>query len=231
MPDAPSRSFMRAFLARLPPCSAFVLASLPSVAVASAEADAPALHAPRERPCCALAGDMAVHLGSAHAPIVLRGVMSARGLGRHSYSSDGVLSENNGFLYTRRGGFIDIAHTRDNADMAAYVALHLRPLLARGQGRLDLGHKGADRSVRITRAVPANVLARTSDLIAIRVAFDLSIWTELLQYYGFTKIPGAEEVFSAFTPDDLYSNFSWVRSSVWRRRAGACRTTRRWTSR
>jgi Protein of unknown function (DUF4056) len=193
-----------AFLARWVRCGAVALASLPSAA--RADANAPSLHAPRERPCCALAPDMPVHLGSAHAPIVLGGVMSARGLGRHSYLPDGVLTENNGFLYTRRGGFVDVAHARDNADVAAYLARHLRPLLARGTGRIDLWPKGADRSVRVVRAVPNEELDRTSARIAVRVAFDLSIWTELLQYYGFTKIPGAEEVFSAFTPDDLYSN-------------------------
>ena len=149
---------------------------------------------------------MPLHLASTHVPIVIRGVISARGVGRHSYSRDGELTENNGLLYTRRGGFIDTAHTRDNADIAAHLALNLRPLLARGQGSLDLGPKGAARSVYITRAVPERDLARTSDLIAIRIAFDLSIWTELVQYYGLTKFRGAEEIYSSFTVDDLYSN-------------------------
>jgi hypothetical protein len=149
---------------------------------------------------------MALHLGSTHVPIVIRGVISARGVGRHSYSRDGELTENNGLLYTRRGGFIDTAHTRDNADITAHLALELRPLLARGRGRLDLGLKGAERSLYITRAVPEQELARTSDLIAIRVAFQLSIWTELVQYYGLTKFRGAKEVYSSFTVDDLYSN-------------------------
>ncbi|HEX3851588.1 MAG TPA: DUF4056 domain-containing protein, partial [Polyangiaceae bacterium] len=49
-------------------------------------------------------------------------------------------------------------------------------------------------------------LAQVSDLIAIRVAFNLSVWTELVQYYGLTKFRGAEEIYSAFTVDDLYSN-------------------------
>ncbi|HEY3252409.1 MAG TPA: DUF4056 domain-containing protein, partial [Polyangiaceae bacterium] len=149
---------------------------------------------------------MALHLGSTHVPIVIRGVISARGVGHHSYSVDGELAENNGLLYTRRGGFIDTAHTRDNADIAAHLALNLRPLLARGRGSLDLGPKGAERSVYITRAVPERALARTSDLIAIRIAFQVSLWTELVQYYGLTKFRGAEEIYSSFTVDDPYSN-------------------------
>jgi hypothetical protein len=149
---------------------------------------------------------MVIHLASAHVPVVIRGVISTRGVGRHSYSRDGELTENNGLVYTRRGGFIDTAHTRDNADDAAFLALKLRPLLARGQGRLDFGSKGGERSIRILRSVPLKDLARTSDLLAIRITFDLSVWTELVQYYGLTKFRGAQEVYSAFTVDDLYSN-------------------------
>src|SRR5882724_3567587 len=173
---------------------------------ARADPVGPDVHGPRGRPCCALAADMAIHLASAHVPVVIRGVISTRGVGRHSYLTDGELTENNGLVYTRRGGFIDTAHTRDNADSAAFLALKLRPLLARGQGRVDFGPKGGARSVRITRSVPAKDLARISDLLAIRITFDLSVWTELVQYYGLTKFRGAQEVYSAFTVDDLYSN-------------------------
>jgi hypothetical protein len=188
-------------------CSAHALFLLLTHACpAYADSAAPAAHVPRGRPCCALAADMALHLGSTHVPIVIRGVISARGIGRHSYSTDGELTENNGLLYTRRGGFIDTAHTRDNADIAAHLALTLRPLLAHGEGSVDLGLKGAARSVHITRAVPERDLARTSDRIAVRIAFYLSIWTELVQYYGLTKFRGAEEIYSSFTVDDPYSN-------------------------
>jgi hypothetical protein len=60
--------------------------------------------------------------------------------------------------------------------------------------------------VRVKRRVPEADLARTSILIARRVAFDVSIWVELTQHYGHTVMRGAEEYFSAFTPEDLYSN-------------------------
>jgi hypothetical protein len=161
---------------------------------------------PRSRPCCAFAVDMSVDLGAARAPIVLRGVLPKSGLGWHSYLPDGELTENNGLVYTRRGGFIDLGHARDNADIAAHLALQLRPLLARGSGVLELGPKGADRRLVVTESVPADELRSTSNRIAVRVAFDLSIWTELVQYYGLSKYRGAGEVYSAFTPDDLYSN-------------------------
>ncbi len=170
------------------------------------DADGVTVEKPRGRPCCALAEDMAINLASTHVPVVLGGVLPAHGIGHHSYLRAGSNTENNGFVYTRRGGFIDLGHTRDNADIAAYLSLRLRPMLRRGEGVIDFGPKGADRRIRVTRAVPEAELARTSDLLAVRIAFQMSIWTELVQYYGLTKFAGAEEVYSSFTPDDLYSN-------------------------
>src|SRR5882724_5538795 len=158
----------------------FLLAGLPSFV--HADPQGPDVHSPRGRPCCALAADMTIHLASTHVPVVIRGVISTRGVGRHSYLTDGELTENNGLVYTRRGGFIDTAHTRDNADSAAFLALKLRPLLARGHGRLEFGSKGGERGVRIKRAVPVKDLVRISDLLAVRITFELSVWTELVQY-------------------------------------------------
>src|SRR5882672_9075890 len=123
---------MIALLRRLPFWCLFLALSVLSSA-ARADAGGPALLAPRGRPCCALAPDMPVHLGATHVPIVIAGVISRQGVGRHSYSKNGELTENNGFLYTRRGGFVDLGHTRDNADAAAYLSMQLRPLLARGE--------------------------------------------------------------------------------------------------
>ncbi len=195
---------MTAFTRYWSACFGVALSVLPSVAVADSQG--PSSCTPRGRPCCALAADMSLHLGSAHVPIVIGGIVSAHGVGRHSYNKDGELTENNGLVYTRRGGFIDVAHARDNADIAAFLALQLRPLLARGRGSLTLGPKGAARTLRILRAVPERDVQRTSDRIAVRVAFNLSVWTELVQYYGLTKYRGAEEIYSSFTVDDLYSN-------------------------
>jgi hypothetical protein len=173
---------------------------------ARADAVAPSMREPRGRPCCAFAPNLAIDFGATHIPVFLRGVLPRRGLGSHSYLSDGELAENNGILYTKRGGFIDLGHTRDNADLTAYLALRLRPLLQRGEGTLELAPKGGKRRIVITARVPPADLEGTSVLAAMRMTFELSIWTELAQYYGLAKIRGAEEVYSSFTPEDLYSN-------------------------
>jgi hypothetical protein len=42
--------------------------------------------------------------------------------------------------------------------------------------------------------------------LARRIAFQISVWVEITQHYGHSVMPGAEEQFSSFTPEDLYSN-------------------------
>lgn len=161
---------------------------------------------PRARfSCCAFATKLPLHLGSAHVPLYLDLVATPSALGHHSYSRNGELFEHDGLIYTRHGGFIDLGHLRDNGDLAAFLATRLRPLLERGEGEIALDAKGGGRRVRVIARAPAGALTRTSDLLAQRIAFELSVWTELVQAYGLTKFQGANESYSAFSPEDLYS--------------------------
>lgn len=191
---------------------AIVAALLLTTSAAHADDVAPSLRKPRGRTCCALATHLPLHLGSAHVPITLGQLMSTEALGRHSYTGWERLGEGNGLLYTVRGGYIDLGHTRDFADMTAYLAVHLRPLLAEGKGTIELDPLLAKRRIVVTRAVPASQVAETSLLLARRMTFDVSIWTEIGQFYGRGKMRGAEEKYSAFTPEDLYSNLlgTWL---------------------
>lgn len=183
-----------------------------TTSTAHADDVAPSLRKPRGRTCCALATHLPLHLGSAHVPITLGQLMSTEGLGHHSYTGWERLSEGNGLLYTVRGGYIDLGHTRDFADMTAYLAVHLRSLLAQGKGSIELDPLLAKRRVVVTRAVPREHIAETSLLLARRMTFDVSVWTEIGQFYGRGKMRGAEEKYSAFTPEDLYSNLlgTWL---------------------
>jgi hypothetical protein len=183
------------------------------VAPAKARADdgAPSEKAERRRMCCALASHLPLHLGSAHVPIELRIVGSPATIGHHSYSGAAASKETNGIVYTRRGGFIDTGHLRGIADLTARLTVLLRPLLARGEGVLRLHPRDGELLVRVRTAVPEEAITRTSALLAQRIAFQISIWIEITQYYGHTLIRGAEEYFSAFTPEDLYSNLLGAR--------------------
>ncbi|MDB5218621.1 MAG: hypothetical protein JWO86_6548 [Myxococcaceae bacterium] len=181
-------------------------AVLLGTAGARADADLPSHRDPRPRTCCALARHLPLHLGAAHVPVVLGIVTSAPSLGPHSYAGDAASRETNGIVYTRRGGFIDTGHTREYADLTAHLIAQLRPLLARGEGTLRLRPRDGEVFVRITGRAPEEALAITSTRLAQRIAFQISIWVEISQHYGHSVMRGAEEYFSAFTPEDLYSN-------------------------
>ena len=78
------------------------------------------------RPCCAFGYDLHVRAIGVPIPVYQIGnVLTLDTLGRHHYNDSalgavknlvGLSEEKNGLIYTRRGGFIDIAHVRDTAD-------------------------------------------------------------------------------------------------------------------
>lgn len=133
-------------------------------------------------------------------------IASANTLGKHSYSGDAAGRELNGIVYTRRGGFIDTGHLREHADATAHLALLLRPVLAAGGGVLQLDPRDARITLRLSGSVPEAAIPSTASLLARRIAFQISVWVEITQHYGHAVIRGAEEMFSSFTPEDLYSN-------------------------
>jgi hypothetical protein len=173
---------------------------------ARADAVAPSQRPPRHRTCCALASNLPLHLGASHVPVAMGIVIAPASLGPHSYAGDGTTRETNGILYTRRGGFIDTGHTREYADLTARLIVQLGPLLARGEGALRLESRDGEVMVRVKSRVPPDELASTTARLAGRIAFQISVWVEITQHYGHTVMRGAEENFSAFTPEDLYSN-------------------------
>ena len=76
------------------------------------------------RTCCAFGSDLHLMIF----PILkYTDITSVNLLGPHGYL--GNAGEGNGIIYTRRGGFVDMAHLRDQADWTAY--LYSRILLAK----------------------------------------------------------------------------------------------------
>ena len=199
---------MKALLHIAPRCVVVAAMALGVLGPGTAYADAgvPSLGDTRPRTCCALASNLPLHLGAAHVPVSLGIVTSAQSLGPHSYLGDAVANEANGVIYTRRGGFIDTGHTREYADLTAHLIVKLRPLLARGEGVLRLRPRDGQVTVRVTSRVPEATLDSTTARLAQRIAFQISVWVEITQHFGHTVIRGAEEYFSAFSPEDLYSN-------------------------
>lgn len=97
-----------------------------------------------------------------------------------------------GIVYTRRGGFIDLGHVRDNIDNTYY---YYRRLL--NQRQRSFPPAGYDEGlVRVLEPIPADLVAD----VASCMAFDESIFHEMETYWD-------EQFNSAFSPEDLTSNF------------------------
>jgi hypothetical protein len=172
------------------------------------------------RPCCAFGYALRPELAAIPVPgVVLQNVTSLSALGPHRYDG-GVVSlerdedqersdEGNGLVYTCRGGFIDIAHVRDNADWTMFMAPTLARMLETG-GRIALPDEGAGRAVTLrpmsTDTVETYGRRRIATTMAEWMAFQLSIWHEIATWYGWSALPLVPERASAFSPEDLYSN-------------------------
>lgn len=121
-----------------------------------------------------------------------------------------------GHFYTRRGGFLDLAHIRRAIDLAGYVHYHVRDALTRGE--TGFSFENIDRTTyRVTlhypdfwSALEPVAKARLIEEVAVRAgetaALDLSNWREILTWYGFHNVPGMPEKSSAFSFEDLPSH-------------------------
>ncbi len=172
------------------------------------------------RPCCIFGNDVAVSVGSVPVPgYEVRNVLDINGLGTHKYDN-GFLSlasrgegrvmsdEASGVLYTCRGGFIDIAHVRDNADRTLYLVSQIGRLAATG-GTIPLVNEGAERRIVLRPLNPHLVKVYGMREVATGLAewldFQASIWHEIATWYGWSSTRFSERP-SAFSPEDLYSN-------------------------
>lgn len=152
------------------------------------------------RPCCAFGYDLHVRAAGIPIPMYQIGnVLTLGTLGKHHYNDSafgavknllGLSEEQNGLIYTRRGGFIDIAHVRDTADNTFYLFNRIAP--------------------------PAGVRLRyqLAAWLAGHLAFEIAQWHEIAQWYGFQSVPGFSEEISAFSPEDLYSNLLGARLAI-----------------
>ena len=181
----------------------------------------------RLRPCCAFGADLAAKVGPVPVPAYRIGnILDPEDIGPHTYDS-GVLrvrraeqeavllnNENNGLIYTCRGGFIDTAHVRDYADWATFLAMtHLRSLEEGTQ--IELPPEGGSRRI-VFEPVPAELIRRLGSHRTVSatgewITFQLSIWHEIATWFGWASVPGFSEKASAFSPEDLYSNLLGIK--------------------
>ncbi len=178
----------------------------------------------RLRPCCAFGSDLKAKLGPVPVPAYqIPNIIGPEDVGRHGYDS-GTLrlgsdegpgvqfnAENNGLVYTCRGGFVDTAHVRDYVDWTVFAAGQVATIVSSGQpGEFSLPDEGGKRRVLVAAVDPEVVqllgLRRVAAFSGAYVAWFMSVWHELATWYGYASVPGFSEKASAFSLEDLYSN-------------------------
>lgn len=133
-------------------------------------------------------------------------------LGRHSYHQKE--KDSMGLVYTCGGGFVDIAHLRDNADWTAHILYHLPKWLGSGKV-IDARNEGGFRSRRVyfPKMDPKKISALTNkDLadIAIAISFGFATLHEIVTGFeiavSFPVTLVLHEKASSFSVEDQYSN-------------------------
>lgn len=154
------------------------------------------------RTCCSFGSGVKV----AGIPFLkISDISSLEKLGPHSYLGNDL--ENNGIIYTKKGGFIDVGHLRDQADWTAYLHQQIKEEEDESI-YIHLGREGGQKSLEIC----ATQLDNWQDkiLLAGKIAYNLSVWHEIATFYGASYIPLVPERYSAFSMEDAYSNLLGV---------------------
>ncbi|OAT32500.1 DUF4056 domain-containing protein [Proteus myxofaciens] len=178
------------------------------------------------RPCCAFGYDLKVKAWGIPVPFYrIDNIVEKDKLGLHRYNDNfwlgtaavlGFGNEKSGLLYSHKGGFLDIAHIRDTADYTYYLFSHIYPNLGK-EWTLTLSDELAQRKIHFTEFTPPKDAMKRYTLsayLAARLGFQLAVWHEIAQWYGFRSVPGFSEGISAFSPEDLYSNLIGARLSL-----------------
>jgi hypothetical protein len=179
------------------------------------------------RPCCAFGAQLRVRVGPVPVPLYFLGNMVDRtklrhhvyDSGRSTFGSRGgapelVHHEENGLVYSCRGGFLDIAHVRDNADAALYLITSVARHLEDG-GDIPLPGEGARVHVALAPIDPNTLAQEGRWSISIPLgqwlAFESSVWHEIVTWFGWSTFTLFPEKVSSFSPEDLYSDLLGAR--------------------
>jgi len=151
------------------------------------------------RTCCSFGADMQLF---AIPGVKLTEITSLEKIGSHRYLGDP--SEENGIIYTRRGGFVDMGHLRDQVDWMAYLYMQMSESKLYGILNLSLGHEGGEKSLKVR--IPSYLTNTDLVILAGKIAYDLSVWHEIATWFGASTIPFVPERYSSFSIEDPYSN-------------------------
>lgn len=148
------------------------------------------LKEPAPRPCCAFHPNLQ--------PIGNQ-VLDINDASPHFYGENKYPHpEKSGFIYSCRGGFVDLGHSRDWLDWTGYLAVHAKALLPAG-GTLELTCEAESTRTVKFKAQGEKRSDEVCVYLAQRIAYQLAIWHEIV-----TSLLGHR--YTAFSPEDNYSN-------------------------
>lgn len=156
------------------------------------------------RTCCGFGAEV----GIAGVPFAKKTDITSREImGTHTFM--GGKTENNGNIYTRRGGFLDTGHLRDCADWTAYLYNLIKASQKDASfARTELRNEGGAKSLYLN--VPKNLTENQIIELAGKISYDMSLWHEISTWFGASYVPLVPEKFSSFSPEDMYSNLMGV---------------------
>lgn len=146
-----------------------------------------------------------------------------RGLGDHHYlpylrtsPPRGVPEVSRGTFYTKRAGFIDLAHLRKTVDWAAYLAARAEAALRAGEAGMAVRFTEPDRYRltfhyppewrTLTSAEREEIIPELALRIAQRATYVSVTWHEILTWYGYKGTVIIPERMSAFCFEDVMSH-------------------------
>lgn len=144
-------------------------------------------------------------------------------LGSHSYHFNPF--ETNGIVYTCRAGHIDITHVRWNADYTRYFAKKIRKtLIKKGEGfSFNLTWEPSTHKIKfiypahweyISQGEKEKIIDEIAFEVGPYLAFNATIWHEILTWFG-VHFAGFEPEFnSAFSWEDMYSNLLGTKLAI-----------------
>ena len=146
-------------------------------------------------------------------------------LGLHSYGYGKILFEKNGIVYTCKAGHIDITHSRWSADYTKYLIQKInKTLMKKRKGfSFTLTFERSKHKVKFTYPENWDSLSKKdrqkiANDIAFKVgpylAFNATLWHEILTWFGVHFIGFEPEFNSAFSWEDSFSNLLGTRLAV-----------------
>ena len=142
-------------------------------------------------------------------------------LGTHSYGFG--FSEVGGIVYTCRAGHIDIDHLRGNADTTRYLVKKIRNVLSKNAKGFSFNLTGELSSHKIRLTYPQNwdtepekenIIEEIAFSTAPYLAYNATIWHEILTWFGVHFALIEPEFNSAFSWEDVYSNLVGTRLGI-----------------